>query len=277
MSRLFGRVEDVKGVADYLTENYNKKYLKDKTEITDVELMDATKDILKYLDKDYVIYINHCNIGVYWNRYIKDTEYSGVGEEYNSIFFPTKKMIEEYKLDLMFFIGDLLRRRKMDYIPDQYDVRCQYSDVLPLLMEYLYLKENNKEDRFILKHLEALKWNGEKYCKTYETYNKHLVTDRENQLLIYSEDIDSAREDFNKKYEKDFLVNTLTILVPLSSMDAMLQIIDKVKTKEDFKKIAKLIYDNPDNNRQLLLRDYGIDSFGHKRLRKEINNIRGSR
>ena len=250
MSRLFGRVEDVKGVADYLTENYNKKYLKDKTEITDVELMDATKDILKYLDKDYVIYINHCNIGVYWNRYIKDTEYSGVGEEYNSIFFPTKKMIEEYKLDLMFFIGDLLRRRKMDYIPDQYDVRCQYSDVLPLLMEYLYLKENNKEEIFSTKIIADLRLDAPHYQKIYNKHQKHPS--------IYPDDY--------------LLRNTLLYLVPLSSMDATLQLIDKYKDDKD--EIRYLIYElvqNESHNREEIMAERNIDTYGFKRLRKEID------
>ena len=250
MSRLYGRVEDVNSISDYLIENYNKKYIKDDTEISGDELLDSTNCVIKYLDKDFVSYINRCDIKVFWNRHIKDTEYSGVGEEYNSIFFPTKKMKEEYRLDLMYFIGDLLRRRRLDYMSDQYDVRCQYSEVLPLLMEYLYLKENNKEEIFSEKNITDLRLDAPYFKKIY---NKH--------------------QKYPKLYPDDYLLrNTLLYLVPLSSMDAVLQLIDKHKDDKD--EIRYLIFElvqNENHNREEIICNRDIQTYGFKRLRKEID------
>ena len=279
MSRLYGRAFDVYRTSCELKNNILPKYNEESKKISVNDLVSSTKILDFYLPESAINYIENYPIHVSKSPILPRSvsEFPTLESPDAKIYFKGLNFKEEHKRELAFFLGSVLALMNPDKLPGEDDLPCEYGDLFPLLVEYLYLKENNKEDRFILKHLNALKWNGEKYCKTYEAYNKHLVTDRENELLIYSEDIDSAREDFNRKYEKDFLVNSLTILVPLSSLDAMLQIIDKIKTKEDFKKIVKLVYDNPDNNRQLLLRDYGIESFGHKRLRKEINDIRGRR
>ena len=163
------------------------------------------------------------------------------------------EMKEEYKRDLVYFIGDLLRRLSLDYIPDEFDIRCQYSDVLPLLMEYLFLRDCGKEKRFSDKHLQDLKLNANQYIKIYEKF--------ENNKEFSNEQI--------------FLRNSLLYLVPLSSMDATLQISDEIiNDKESLKQLIKELIENENHNREDVLNKRNINTYGFKRLRKEITNRR---
>ena len=253
MSRLYGRTPDIYYISKYLIENYNSKYQKDKTKISDDELEEAPEILRTYLPQIAIDYLKNSQIDISWNFFIKDTIYSGYGEERNAIIFPTKQMKEEYKRDLVYFIGDLLRRLSLDYIPDEFDIRCQYSDVLPLLMEYLFLRDCGKENRFSDRHLQDLKLNANEYIKIYERFENN-------------------KESSN---EQLFLRNSLLYLVPLSSMDATLQISDDiVNDKESLKQLIKELIENETHNREDVLNKRNINTYGFKRLRKEITNRR---
>lgn len=256
MSRLFGRVEDVYSISNYLIDNFNKKYSIDNSIISNEELKDAPKVIFTYLSKDMIKYINECDIKLCWNKRIKETVYgnSGTGEE-NYIFFPTKEIKSEYKTDLIYYIGDLLNQKHCDYMNNEYDILCQYEMALPLLLEYLYLKEENKEKKFYERNLSDLRSNANIYKKIYN--KQHFLP------MLYSEDY--------------LLKDTLLNLIPLSSMDATLQIIDKYKDdKNSFMKLILDLYQNVNHNREEIISELNINTYGFKRLRKEID-IRGDR
>lgn len=248
--RLYGRTFDIYSLSKYLLENYKRQYKKDETIISGSDLEDVASVITPYLSHEHVEYLNDADIEILWNRHIKDTIYSGVGEETNAIFFPTREMKEEYKRDLLYFMGDLLRRISLDYIPNEFDISCQYSDVIPLLIEYLYLKEIGKEDRFSPKHLDDLSLDAEEYIKRYDRFNKKQLPSK----------------------EEAFLRDSLLYLVPLSSMDATLQIGDEIaQDKDALKAILKELIENPDHNREEVMKKRNIETFGFKRLRKEID------
>ena len=250
MSRLYGRVEDVNSISKYLIEKYSKVYQPDKTIIEDHELIEAPILVFPYLSSDTVKYINDCNIQVYWDKRIDGTVYSGQGEEENCIIFNTKQMIEEYKTDLIYFIGDLLRRKNLDYMQDEHDIMCQYSDVLPLLIEYLFYKEQGKVDTFSERNLSDLALNSKSYVKLYERFNRHQ----------------------NSKKEYELLNNTLLHLIPLSSMDATLQLIDKIgNNKDELVLLIQSLIDNKNHNREDIINERNISTYGFKRLRKEID------
>lgn len=250
MSRLYGRVDDVYNISNYLIDNYSGKYIKDGRKISNEELENCIDTVIPYMTKEQINYINDCDIKIYWNSFIKDTVYSGVDTEQNSIFFKTKEMKEEYKLDFLYFIGDLLRRKSLDYLPEEFDIKCQYSDLLPLLIEYLYLKESNKEERFSNKNIKDLKMNAYYYKKIYERYQKYP--------FLYS--------------EESMLRNTLLFLVPLSSMDATLQIVDKYgNNKDEMINLIQELFINLNHNREEIVLKRDIDTYGFKRLRKEID------
>ena len=253
MSRLYGRTPDIYNVSKYIMENYNGKYQKDKTKISYDELEKSRDRLEIYLPESVIDYLKNTQIDVSWNLFIKDTIYSGYGEARNAIIFPTKQIKEDYKRDYVYFIGDLLRRLSLDYIPDEFDIRCQYSDVLPLLMEYLFLRDCGKENRFSDRHLQDLKLNANEYIKIYERFENN-------------------KESSN---EQLFLRNSLLYLVPLSSMDATLQISDDlVNDKESLKQLIKELIENETHNREDVLNKRNINTYGFKRLRKEITNRR---
>ena len=279
MSRLYGRAFDVYQVSKELSEKQIPKYKEDNSKISLDDLIDSTNALDIYLPEEAIDYIINYPIHIVKSSFIPRnmSEFPSVHNPNATIYFKGARFKEEQKRDLSFFLGCVLSQVNPDELPKNFDLPCEYGDLFPLLMEYLYLKENNKEEIFLNKHLNSLKSNALKYQKIYEAYQKHLVVDRENELLILN-DADVARlDDFRNKSEQIFLENTLASLVPLSSVDGALQIIDKVKTKEDFKKIIKELYENPNNNRQELLRNYDIESFGYKRLRKELDSRRVKR
>lgn len=249
MSRLYGRVEDVNSFYNYFIDNYNKKYVKDNTIISCDELQDSQKLILDYLYKDYIIYLNNCNVKCFYDKRSKDVAYN-IEEGNNVIFFPTKDMKEEYKSDLIYYIGDLLNNRRLDYMTDEYDIRCQYGDLIPLLVQYLFFKESGKEDRFTSKNFEDLKSNVPIYKKVHDRSIKYPK--------IYTRDI--------------LLRHTLLNLVPLSSMDAALQIIDKYgNDKNEMRYLLGQLIINEHHNREEVVNEIGINTYGFKRLKKEID------
>ena len=60
-------------------------------------------------------------------------------------------------------------------------------------------------------------------------------------------------------------------VVQLSSLDGALSLIDITKTPDEFKQLIEELMLNKDNDRAQVLRKRKIDSYGYKRLRKEID------
>ena len=255
MSRLYGRTDDIYNISKYFRENYKGKYIKDKTPIKKEELENAPSIITPYISLENAKYLDSKEIEMASNAFLRETIYSGPDEEKSVIIFPSRKLREEYKRELLYFLGDLLRRKSLDYMPSEFDIKCQYSDVLPLLIEYLYLRDTGKADRFEDKHLSDLNLNAKEYIKMFEGFNK-----------------------CEGMYDKDFFLrNTLLYLVPLASMDATLQIRDTVMNdKDELIKLIDELITNENHNREEILRKRDIDSYGFKALRKEIKNKRGS-
>ena len=159
-------------------------------------------------------------------------------------------MKEEYKADLMYYIGDLLRRRRLDYMQDEYDIRCQFADVIPLLTQYLFFKETGKENRFFDRNANNLRLNAPQYNKIHTRFEKHPRITSVDYLLR----------------------NTLLYLIPLSSMDAALQIIDKYgNDKVEMRYLLLQLIENENHNREEVINEIGIETYGFKRLRKEID------
>lgn len=250
MSRLYGRTADIYNISNYLIENYKKRYAMDNTRINRLDLESALGAILRYLSEDSIRYIDNQEMVISYNPFITQTVYNGYGDDKNIIIFPSKKMKEEFKRELVYYAGDLLRRKSFDHMASISSTSGQYSGVIPLLLEYLYLRDSGKEDRFSDKHLTDLKMNAKLYKRIYEEYKKN-----------------EKKEDI-----EEFLSNSLLHLIPLSSFDATLQIKDTVA--QDEKEVRRLIDElirNENNNREEILRERDIDTYGFKRLRKEID------
>lgn len=276
MSRLYGRAFDVFQMSNSFKNYKIPKYNEDNKKVSLDELINSTDVLDLYLPQSAIDYIVNYPIHIVKSPIIPKnaSEFPNINNPNATIYFKGLNFKEEQKRDLTFFLGCVLSQINPDELPKENNLPCEYGDILPLLLEYIYLKENNKEDRFLLKHFNSLKFNAEKYQKVYEDHQKHLVSDTNKELSYYSEKEYSKREEYNKSIEDTFLKNTLTMLVPFSSVDGVLQVIDTFKTEKELKKIIELIYNNENNNRQELLNSFGIESYGYKRLRKELDNWR---
>ena len=272
MSRLYGRSYDAYQVSKYLEDFNIPREKNNNNKISLDELVESTSILDLYLPENAIDYLINCPIHVVKSPFIpRNMSILPNDKEDATIYFKGFNFKEENKRELIFFLGTVLSIINPDKLPGEYDFPCEYGDIFPLLLEYIYLKENEKENEFSLKHLNEVKWNGKKYIKSYNAYQRYLISDK-NRDFYYMNDIDyNKRNEENKNIEKQFLSATLNTIVPLSSMDGLLQIVDKINTKEEYKDIVKLLFDNKNNDRSEILKEMGIESFGLKRLRKEID------
>ncbi len=248
MSRLYGRIDDIYNISKYLNNNYNKKYKKDMTCIDAKDLEDAPLSLSSYLPNNVINFLNKKEITICYNPLSRFTS-TIIENDEPTIIYPSSKIREEYKRELIYFIGDILKNINLDLLPDKFDLKCQYASIVPLLLEYIYLKEENKIERFSEKYLSELKENAKDYIRLYDKYHKN-----ENKYDIGT-----------------FLMASLTYLVPFASFDACLQVTDKyISDKEKMKELLKELIENPQNNRENIMLKHDIDTYGFKRLRKEI-------
>ena len=272
MSRLYGRSYDVYRMSRYINELKLQKYKEDNRKITLDELIDSTAVLDLYLPKTAIEYLENCPIEIVKSPLIPRNASKIPTKEDNSaiIFFKGFNFKEEYKRELCFFLGTILSIINPDKLPKDDDLPCEYGDLFSLLLEYIYLKSVNKEDTFLLKHLNALDWNGKKYVESYENFQKYLVNDKVNDFLELSEVQLNKIEEEKNQIEKQFLSATLNTLVPLSSVDGILQLKDILDDEESTRKLINKLFENKDNDRQKILKDYGVESYGYKTLTKVL-------
>lgn len=275
MSRLYGRSYDAYQISKYLEETKIKRYKKDSKSISLDELIDSTTILDLYLPEEAIDYLVNYPIHIVKSPIILrnlSTLPNNI-EKNATLYFKGFNFKEEYKRELVFFLGTVLSMINPDKLPDKYDFPCEYGDIFSLLLEYIYLKENNKENEFSLKHINEIKYNGKKYVNSYDAYQRYLLSDKCRDFYYASEKEEYKRKQIYEENEKQFLSSTLNTIVPLSSFDGVLQIIDKIKNRDELKKLIKLLYENKNNDRSEIISGYGIESFGLKRLRKEINIV----
>ena len=275
MSRLYGRSFDAYETSKYLIESKLPKYKEENKKINLDELMDSTTVLDFYLPDSAIDYLMNYPIHIVKSILVPRnlSTLPNEKEKNATIYFKGFNLKEEYKRELVFFLGTVLSIINPDRLPDDYELNCEYGDVFSLLLEYLYLKKENKEDSFSLKHLNSLVWNGSRYVKSYDDYQRYLISDRNKDLYYLSDNDLSERDDYNKRLETQFLSSTLNTIVPLSSMDGVLQLIDMLKDDNEIKELIKQLFENKNNNRGEILNEFGIESYGLKRLRKEIESF----
>lgn len=198
-----------------------------------------------------------------------DTHLPDFDGDTRTISFPSLLPKEEFRRDLMFYIGMILSSYKKD---SENEIQNEYDDVLPFLLDYLYLKEVDREDSFSLKHLNILKKQGKVFNSFFDGYQK-LKALKDNPK--YCSLSDEQRDKFvltciERKNELDAITEDT---VPFfSSLDGALEIIDMAKSKEEIKSIIEQLILNEKENRKAVLEDLGIKPIGYKRLIKEIDS-----
>ncbi len=272
MSRLFGRTDDVYDISKLLVETKFQEYKPDKRVIDHEALINAPSEIEEYLPEKARDFINNTDVGLYKSLFTREVKYRVAASkegELPAMLFPVGKLIEEYKDDVIFFSGRLLANYSQDELPKQFDIACEFSDMIPVILVYLHLRQLGKEDMLLTKFSKDFVHNARSFIKVYDDYERFCAREKEKAFFT-----SSAPSQFEESNKRAILIKTLNSLVPLSSMDATLQIIDRNLSQAEYKDLIEELMLNPDHNREKIINDKGIETFGFKRLRKEINRVK---
>ena len=274
MSRVFGRTYDLYHITKKLTDANIPRYKKDKRECSWDTIAETPKVVRMYLPDKAIEILEEKEIKIHKKPYGSCTivHIPDLVSDERTITFPSLLPKEEFRRDFMFYVGTLLASLRSDSSDDLYGIPDEYIDVLPLLLDYLYLKEMGREDSFSIKHLNDLKGYGKQFNQFFESY---LKFEKLKYELPHSNISDDEYKDFQGElsYREDELTSIAKETISVfSSLEGVLSIIDKVKSKEELKALIEqlMLYDG--DNKKRVLDELGIDSLGYKRLSKEIES-----
>ena len=276
MSKILGRVNDVLNVSKELKEADIPKYIKDKSKTTWDNIEKVKNDLSIYLPDIAIDFINQDKIYMYKSplRIYTFTSIPEYEDERRFIRYPSLTPKKEFEREYSFFLGLLLSSYHMDTQEEIMEIGKEYDDILPLLLDYLYMKQNNKEDKYALKFLNFIDKFLKRYQKSYKKYDEFCDTLFNTDTYEFNDDELEHFENHCKETESEFEEYTMNKLIKLSSLDGMLQIIDKNYDEKEFKKLIEELVINEDFSRTAILYDKGIESYGYKRLRKEIEKYK---
>ena len=273
MSKLIGLSTDVYNVYKRLNDEKIVHYKKDLHNTTWENVIDVEKDIEMYIPENAKERLKESKITIVKAPLKRNTIVSIPTEEGDvpTIYFPSFNAKEEYKKELVYYFGMLLREENKDKEADFYNIPSMYQDVLPLLLEYAYLDNMNFNQVFSIQKLHELYISSRDYIKAYND-NKKIEEINYNSKYLTREQYEKVYNNY-KKYLETFENVTLDYLIPLASLDATLQITDN-KDKYDLKEVINKLYENKDNDRTKIIRDLGIDTYRFNRLNKEIDKYK---
>ena len=275
MSRIYGRAYDVYSITKDLEETKLPKYKKDNTKTSWDEIEITPEKIEIYLPDKAIDFLASKKTKIMKTPFLKFT-LTQIPEEENEerfIKFPSLTPKEEFKRELMFYMGMLLSSYNKDNPNEKYGIPNEYDDTLPLLLEYLYLKYVNKEDKFSIKHLNELQSYQKDYITFYDDYQDFQDLRRKARFAYLSQEKYEKFQALCIDKENEITSLTNDSIIQLSSLEGVLGIIELLD-KEDIKTIIEKLMINEKYNRSEILKEYGIESFGYKRLRKELEQYK---
>lgn len=276
MSRVFGKAFDVYNVAKELKETKFERYKRDNRECSWTDIEQTPEKIEIYLPDRAIDFLSSKKTKIIktpFNRYT-NMQIPGKENEERYIRFPSLLPKIEFKRELIYYMGMLLSSYREDDLSEDLGIREEYEDVLPLILEYLYLKSVGEEDKFSIKHLNEMKKFTKEYMTFYDDYQDFSDLRRTANLSSLDE---KRYQNFQQLcIDKDTEITSFThdCITQLSSMEAALSIIDSIKDIEDIKKIIEELMLNEKGNRSHVLIEREINSYGYRRLRKEIETYR---
>ena len=275
MSRIYGKAYEVYNITKDLEETKLPKYKRDNTKSSWDEIETTPEKIEIYLPDRAIDFLTSKKTKIMKTPFLKYTLTQVPEEESEERFirFPSLSPKEEFKRELMFYMGMLLSSYNRDTPKEEYGIPNEYDDTLPLLLEYLYLKYANKEDEFSIKHLNELKGFQKNYRTFYDDYQDFQNLRREARFANLSQEKYERFQALCIDKENEITSLTKDSIIQLSSLEGALGIIELLD-KEDIKTIIEKLMLNEKNNRSEVLQEYGIESFGYKRLRKEIEQYK---
>ena len=279
MSRIYARSCELVNLSQYLNSFKIQKHQKDNEKIPWEEVALGENDLELYLTDDCIKFLTSKPIAICKDPLSRHAKRSvPVDNEQTMVSFPSFIAKKEYQRELVFLLGLMLSLNKPDddTNPFSYEVKDEYRDVLPLFAEYLFLRENGKDDIYSLKRLEELKTRTKDFPRVIGDY-KNRVEKAEDMLRNssimpkkwYDEYIAFKGESIGE-IEK----LTYDTLIPFSSMDATLQLIDMNLSQEEIKEFIDRMFKNESGNRTDIIKDYGVSSNKYKRLIKEFEKYK---
>ena len=279
MSRIYARSDELVNLSQYLNSFKIKKHQKDNERIPWEEVALGANDLELYLTDDCINFLTSKPIAICKDPLSRHAKRSiPVDNEQTMVSFPSLIAKKEYQRELVFLLGLMLSLNKPDddTNPLSYEVKDEYRDVLPLFAEYLFLRENGKDDIYSLKRLEELKTRTKDFPRVIGDY-KNRVEKAEDMLRNSSIMPKKWYDDYiTYKRENISEIEKLTYdtLIPFSSMDATLQLIDMNLSQDEIKEFIDRMFKNESGSRTDIIRDYGVSSNNYKRLIKEFEKYK---
>ena len=276
MSRILGRAFDILQITDQLNEREISTFKKNKNISSWKKIENVPKELSIYLPDSAIDFINEKKISLKKNP-LRIYTYTSVPEyedEERYIRFCSNKPYEEFEREYAFYIGLLLSSYQMDTEEEFMELGREYDEILPILIDYIYLKNNNKEKDFSIKYLDQIKRDIRLFKKIYNEYKKFNDFSCNAEIHDLSEHEYENYQRLCEEHDEDMEKCIMNHLVELSSLDGTLQIIDKNYSAEEYKELIEELMLNSDENRSSILYQRGIESYGYKRLRKEIEKYK---
>lgn len=276
MSRVMGKSYEVYQISKELNEANIPKYKNDTRDTNWKVIEETPEQIEMYLPDCAIEFLAKKKVKILKTPFLKFTltQIPDDDKEDRFIKFPSLFPKQEFRRELMFYMGMLLASYNQDKDAETYNIPMEYEDTLPLLLEYLYMKEEGIEDQFSIKHLNQLKKFNKTYPSMYDSYKDFQVLEKGADFVYLD---DRKRENFeNLCEEREQEISSLTkdSVVQLSSFEGALSLIDQTTTVSDFKELIEELMLNKTQNRGDILASRDISSFGYKRLRKELDTYR---
>ncbi len=273
MSRVFGRSYDVYNISKKLQDARFERYKRDNSVSTWNDISESPEKIEMYLPDIAIDYLTSKKIKIMRTPFLKYTLTQIPDNEEQSRFikFPSLIPKEEFKRELLFYVGMILSDYKKDSKDEDNGIENEYIDVIPLLLEYLILKEEGKDDRFSIKHLHQLKSYNKGYPEFYDCYQEFNDLKRDAEFSNLDKVKYEKFRNLCRERDEEIIKLTGDSISELSSFEGTLGLIEILTSPCDYKDVIEQLMLNERGNRGLVLSDYGIESYGYKRLRKEID------
>lgn len=276
MSRIYARSNELFDTCKTINAIHIKRHKPNRTMVDWNDLENCPNLIECYLSKDAVDLLSNHKIEILKDPFSLHARRSNIVEnESTRVSFPTLFFArEEFKRELVFLLGLILGLQNIDKEREDfsYDIQDEYRDVLPLLLEYLYMKDSSQEDKYSLKKLWEIKTWVKDYIKNVAEYRKRVEAGE--TLLRTGVYLSSDGFEGTLAYRDENIENienlTQHVITPFSSMDATLKIIDMNLSQDEVKALLDKLYKNECGDRARVMESYGIKQDGYKRLIKEF-------
>lgn len=274
MSRTYGKSNITYDFYEELLDTKIPKYKKDKRESSWEAIRDIDNKIKLYLPEQAIELLGSKRTVILRQPFRRKTisvipaEPEGV----RAIVFPRNAPYKENEYEYMYYLGRLLSVVNPDDMFDFY-VPGEYDEVIPLLLEYLYVKEHGDTDQFSINYFNELKKNAKRFMRNYNTIEsdaKSLDYAKRNSMLF---DPYYAEQVFNKDKNNFEQLAAINMRV-LASFDALLNIADRNLSVEEIKELIDKLMTNKTKSRETVIRDMDIDTLNYPRIRKELKKFK---